>query len=70
MRITPESIAEVEAERLVRHEADFDACAEQLARWEVDVEPVVAEVQRFSVAAPVVGGRHRGHTVRSLPRRR
>jgi L-rhamnose isomerase/sugar isomerase len=52
VRITPEAINEVETERLARHEADFAACAEHLGRWDIDVEPVVAEVQRFSVAAP------------------
>jgi L-rhamnose isomerase/sugar isomerase len=52
MRITPEAIAEAEGDRAERHQADFDACAEHLVRWGIDVEPIVAEVQRFNVAAP------------------
>lgn len=52
MRITTDRIADLEADRLADHEADLDALGEQLDRRGVDVESVVAEVARFSVAAP------------------
>ena len=52
LRITPEQIAEIEAPSLTAHERDLDAVGERLARHSVDVEGVIAEVARFSVAAP------------------
>lgn len=52
MRVTTDIINEAEAEWHDRHRTDFDACAERLDRRGVDVEPVVAEVERFAVAAP------------------
>jgi len=52
LRVTTDIINEVEKEWHGRHRADFDAAAERFERWGIDVEPVVAEVQRFSVAAP------------------
>lgn len=52
IRLTTEIINAAEAEWRDRHLADFAACAERLDRWGVEVEPVVAEIQRFSVAAP------------------
>lgn len=52
MRITPEDVAAVEEARRADHDVEYEACREQLGRWGLDAEAVVAEVQRFSVAAP------------------
>jgi L-rhamnose isomerase/sugar isomerase len=54
-RITSEQIAEIEGDRRAGHEADVEATFGLLARRgrdTADVEGVIAEVQRFSVAAP------------------
>ena len=51
-RITSEQIADVEAADLAVHEDDLARTRDLLARWGVDAEGVIAEVARFSVAAP------------------
>lgn len=51
-RITTEQIADSEADRLAAHEADVAMLGEQLARRGIEIETVIAEVARFSVAAP------------------
>jgi len=52
VRITPDQIHELEASARVAHERDLDALRERLDERGVDTEAVIAEVQRFSVAAP------------------
>src|SRR5438093_379663 len=52
IRITPEQIAEVETDLVADHERDIAALAEQLDRRGVVADDVVAEIARFSVAAP------------------
>jgi L-rhamnose isomerase/sugar isomerase len=52
VRITSEQIADVEAADLPAHEEDLGRTRDLLARWGVDAEEVIAEVARFSVAAP------------------
>ena len=52
VRITTDRLVELEQPLLADHEADLDAVRTRLDRRGVDVEAVVAEVARFSVAAP------------------
>jgi L-rhamnose isomerase/sugar isomerase len=52
MRITPEQIAEVEADLAADHERDLATTRERLERRALDVEGIIAELARFSVAAP------------------
>jgi len=52
MRITADQIAGIEADLVADHERDLVAVRERLERAGVDVDAVVAEVARFSVAAP------------------
>ena len=52
MNITTELINELEADQLAAHQDDFGHLAQQLSRRGIDVEHIVAEVARFSVAAP------------------
>jgi L-rhamnose isomerase/sugar isomerase len=52
VRLTPDRIAEHDAPALAAHEAELDALRTRLDRDGIDVDPVVAEVARFSVAAP------------------
>jgi L-rhamnose isomerase/sugar isomerase len=52
MRITPDRIAEVESDLVADHERDLGAARERFERLGVDVDAVIAEIARFSVAAP------------------
>ena len=52
VRITPDQIHDLEASAVAAHERDLDALRVRLAEGGVDTEAVIAEVQRFSVAAP------------------
>jgi L-rhamnose isomerase/sugar isomerase len=52
VRITPDQIRDLEASAVASHERDLDALRARLADRRVDTESVIAEVQRFSVAAP------------------
>jgi L-rhamnose isomerase/sugar isomerase len=52
VRITTEQIHDVERGLLRAHDRDFTILAEQLERAAIDIDAVVAEVGRFSVAAP------------------
>jgi L-rhamnose isomerase / sugar isomerase len=52
VRITPDVITEHERPYLTHHYADLDHTGALLARWSIDPEAVIAELQRFTVAAP------------------
>jgi L-rhamnose isomerase/sugar isomerase len=52
VRITADEIGELEAERVADHERDLATATDRLGRAGIDAEVVVAEVARFSVAAP------------------
>src|SRR5918996_240 len=52
IQITSDKIAQVEAELVTEHERDLALISERLDRRKVDVEAVIAEIARFSVAAP------------------
>ncbi len=52
MQITPESIVDVEAALAATHDRDLETTRERLGRCGVDTDAVIAEVARFSVAAP------------------
>jgi L-rhamnose isomerase/sugar isomerase len=52
MRISANQIADVESDLVADHERDLAAVVERLQRAAVDVDSVIAEVARFSVAAP------------------
>jgi L-rhamnose isomerase/sugar isomerase len=52
VRITPDEIAELEASQIAAHERDLDALGTRLHDEGTDIDEVVAEVARFSVAAP------------------
>lgn len=52
VRITTDQIRDLEHDLTTRHERDLAAIAEQLSDRSVDVEAVIAELRRFSVAAP------------------
>ncbi len=51
-RITPDRVAEVEAIGYADHCRDLDELRHRLSRRGIDAEAVIAEVGRFSVAAP------------------
>src|SRR5438093_12733942 len=52
MQITSARINEIEAGLIPDHERDLEAVSERLERRGVDADAVIAEVARFSVAAP------------------
>ena len=52
MRITADQIADIETDLVADHERDLAAVGERLGRAGVDVGAVIAEIARFSVAAP------------------
>jgi L-rhamnose isomerase/sugar isomerase len=52
VRITTDQILELEASVVSAHERDLDALQARLTDRRVGIESVIAEVQRFSVAAP------------------
>jgi L-rhamnose isomerase/sugar isomerase len=52
VRITTDQIRELETPMVAGHERDLDALRVRLAGRGIDAEAVIAEVQRFSVAAP------------------
>ncbi len=52
VRITVEQIREIETDQVADHERDLAAATERLQRAGVDVDALIAEVARFSVAAP------------------
>src|SRR6478752_2906700 len=52
MQISPESIVDAEAALAATHDRDLETTRERLGRSGVDTDAVIAEVARFSVAAP------------------